>query len=300
MPDADRYLDPPGLALVARMELVARQAVEGFLSGLHPSPYFGSSVEYADHRPYTLGDDPRSIDWKLLAKTDKPYVKLFAEQTNCRCTVVLDVSKSMAFTDGERQSKLEYGSYLTAALAYLLLRQNDAAGLALVDNGIRRHIPARSTATHFRAITQTLAETEPNNDTGLGDVLHELAGRIGPRGIVVVVSDLIDDPDKITHGLGHLRHKRHDVIVMHVMDPDELSFPYERLTRFRDMEGAGSLIANPRRLRAQYMDRMNDWLDRLRRGCHERHVSYELARTDTPYAQLLSAFLERRSATKAG
>jgi uncharacterized protein (DUF58 family) len=292
---AKRYLDAKGLGLVSRMELVARRAVEGFLSGLHPSPYFGSSVEYADHRPYSLGDELRTIDWKLLAKTDKYYVKLFEEETNTRATVVLDTSRSMTFASEGQMSKLQYGMFLTAALAYLMLHQKDAVGLALFDDGIRQFLPPRATASHFQNMLGVMEQSSAGSDTRIGPVLSEVVGRIPKRGIVIVISDLLDDIQAITDGLAHCKHRRHEVIVLHVMDPAERTFPYEKLTRFKDIEGAGSLVANPRSIKRAYLQRLNEYLDRVRRVCLERDIAYELMITDKRYDQALSAYLMRRS-----
>ncbi len=289
-------LDPDGLSLVARMELVARHAVEGFLSGLHPSPYFGSSVEYADHRPYSIGDDLRTIDWKLLAKTDKYYVKLFEEQTNTRCTILLDISRSMAFKgEGVRRTKLEYGMLLSAALAYLMLRQHDAVGLAMFDSALRHYLPPRATARHFRHMLQTMEQTEPGQDTRMAAVLHELAGKLPRRGIIVLISDLLDDLQALLDSLGHFAYHGNEVIVFHLIDPVEMEFPFQKLTRFKDMEGGGQVVANPRHVRQAYLHRLREFLHRARRGCLERHIGYELATTDRRYADMLSAYLVRRS-----
>ena len=289
-----RFIDPGKLTQISRMELVARQAVEGFLSGLHPSPYYGSSVEYADHRPYTMGDEIRTIDWKLLAKTDKYYVKLFEEQTNTRCTLLLDVSNSMKFGPNPLATKLEYACQLTAALSYLAIRQNDAVGLTLFDSDIRQYLPARSTAYHFRQILDQLETVEAGSDTGIGHVLHQMAARVKQRGLVIVISDLIDDVDAITDGLAHFRYKKHEVIVFHILDTAEIDFPYDKTTRFKDIEGTGSIIANPRSVKTKYQERLNQWLDDVRRGCLERGIAYELATTDTPWDQTLRAYLARR------
>lgn len=291
-----RLLDPQGLNLVTRMELVARHAVEGFLSGLHPSPYFGSSVEYADHRPYSVGDEIRMIDWKLLAKTDKYYVKLFEEQTNTRCTVLLDTSGSMAFVgEGSAMPKLEYGMFMAAALAYMMLKQHDAVGLAMFDKTVRSYFPPRATARHFRRMLEAMEQTKPGEDTKIGTVLHDLAGKLPKRGIVVLISDLLDDVDAIVDGLAHFKHRRHEVIVFHLIDPVERAFPFEKLTRFRDMEGSGHVIANPRSIRAAYLQRLTEFLDRVRRTCLERDISYELVTTDQRYDQVLSAYLAKRA-----
>ena len=294
-----RTIDPASLAPIARMELVARQAVEGFLTGRHKSPFHGSSVEYADHRPYTDGDEIRSLDWKQLAKTDKYYVKLYEDQTNLRCTVLLDVSRSMGFRgqiEGPRRpDKLTYASHLAAALGYLMLRQNDAIGLGLIDEQLRRYLPARAKASHFRRILAELQAEPAQAASRLGPVIHELAGRLKRRGMVVLISDLLDEPDQLIPALAHLRHRKHEVLVFHVMDPDEVTFPYQRLTRFRDMEGAGMVVADPGNIRQRYLDRLSAFLGRIKKGCHENDVTYELARTDQPWDQLLGAFLARRS-----
>jgi uncharacterized protein (DUF58 family) len=297
-------IDAKTVTRISRLELIARQTVEGFLSGLHPSPYHGASVEYLDHRPYTMGDEIRTIDWKLLAKTDKYYIKLFEEQTNLRGTILLDTSGSMGYRSPgapERKTKLAYGVHLTAALAYLMLRQNDAVGLTLFDSAIRHYLPSRTTPNHFRLIIDRLEGAQPGVHTTVGPVLHEIAGRLHRRGMIILISDLLDDPEAIKNGLSHFRHQRHDVIVFHLVDPDELSFPFERLTRFRDMEGTASLVTNPASIQKRYLERMQAFLTQIRKVCFERRISYELLRTDTPYDQALSAFLEKRGRlTKGG
>lgn len=291
---ASTFADPAALARLARLELVARQAVEGLLSGLHPSPYFGSSVEYADHRPYVQGDDLRTIDWKLLAKTDKHYVKLFAEQTNLCATIIVDASRSMAFASGP-MSKLEYACFLAASLAYLLLRQNDAVGLAIVDHAVRSHIPARAAPNHFRVLLDQLEPATATGDTALSPPLHELAGRLTQRGLVILISDLLDDAESLAQALAHFRHNRHEVIVFHVMDPAEMSLPFDRLARFKDMETGTSVIANPAAIRTAYQARLKQFLTDMKHMCLSRSISYELATTDVPYQVLLSTYLEHRS-----
>jgi len=296
-----KLLDPDVLARMSRLELVARQAVEGFLSGKHPSPYHGSSVEYADHRPYTIGDEISKIDWKILARTDKHYVKLFEEQTNARATILLDMSRSMAFSGEAKNkknptiSKYEYGAFLASAIAYLMLQQNDAVGLVTFDSKVREYVPGRTTASHFRRMIDVMQNATLKDETTIAPILHEMAGRLPGRGLIILISDLIDDVDTIADGLAHFRYERNDVIVFHIVDPDELEFPYQRMTRFRDMEGGGTIIANAQTVRAKYLERMQEFLTQVRGVCHERDVSYELARTDTPYEQLLTAYLHQRS-----
>src|SRR4051794_35086503 len=291
---SNRYFDPEGLARVGHMELVARQVVEGFLTGRHRSPYHGFSVEYLDHRPYVPGDDLRTIDWKILARTDKYHVKLFEDETNLRAHLLLDCSRSMAFQSGE-MSKLAYGSYLAAALAYLMLHQNDAVGLGLFDSQLRHYLPPKARPTQFRRILELLEHSSSREDTDVGAVLHDVAERIPRRGLVIVISDLIDDEARVANGLQHFRHNNHEVIVFHVLDDAELNFPYDRLTRFKDMEGAGRLTANPKSLRARYLARINTFLENLKTLCFERNVSYNLANTRDPSAPFLAPCLEKRS-----
>jgi uncharacterized protein (DUF58 family) len=291
---ANRYLDPGGLARVGRMELTARQAVEGFLTGRHRSPYHGFSVEYLDHRAYTPGDELRTLDWRILARNDKYFVKLFEDETNLRAYILLDCSNSMNFRSGE-VSKLEYGSYLAAALTYLLLKQNDAVGLTLFDSDVRQHLPAKARPTQFRRVLDLLEKAQPGEETNVGAVLHRVAERIKRRGLVIVISDLIDNEAAIAHGLQHFRHDHHEVLVFHIMDDAELTFPFDRLTRFKDMEGGGRLTANPKSLRASYLARINAFTDRVKKDCLERRISYNLANTKQPYDVFLAACLDKRS-----
>ncbi len=294
MAGKQKYLDPAGLHRVGNMELVAKQVVEGFLTGRHRSPYHGFSVEYLDHRAYTPGDEIRNLDWKIVARSDKYYVKLYEEETNLRAYILLDCSSSMQFSSGE-QSKLSWGSYLAAALTHLLLRQNDAVGLVEFDSGVRNFIPPRAHPTQFRRILDSLDGIEPGGETDVGAVLHEAAERTKRRGLIIVISDLIDNEESIASGLGHFRHNNHEVIVFHTMDPAELEFPYDRLTRFRDMEGAGRVVANPKSLRARYLSRINQFTDTVKRDCFERRISYELCDTSQPYDRFLAAYLDKRS-----
>ena len=289
-----QYLDPAGLARLGNMELIAKQVVEGFLTGRHRSPYHGFSVEYLDHRAYTPGDDLRTLDWKMLARSDKYYVKLFEDETNLRAYILLDCSRSMAFKSGEID-KLTYGAYLAAALSYLLIRQNDAVGLLLFDTKVRSSIPPRAHPSQYRRVLETLEDIEAGGETDVGAVLHEAAERTRRRGLVILISDLIDNEESIADGLQHFRHNNHEVLVFHTMDEAELTFPYDRQTRFQDMEGASLLSANPKSLRKQYMQRLNGFLTRLKRDCSDRSISYNLVNTSEPYDHFLAAYLDKRA-----
>lgn len=289
-----RYFDPDGLSRIGNMELVARQVVEGFLTGRHRSPYHGFSVEYLDHRAYTPGDEVRSIDWRILARTNKYYVKLFQDETNLRAHILLDCSKSMGFKSGGI-SKLEYGCYLAAALTHLMLRQNDAVGLVLFDEEIRQFLRPKARPTQFRRVLELLEESPARGDTDVGAILHQVAERIKRRGLVIVISDLIDDEVKIASGLQHFRHNRHEVIVFHVLDDAELTFPYDRVTRFKDMEGSARVVANPKSLRNRYLARIHAFIEGVKAACFERGISYNLANTKEPYDAFLAAYLEKRA-----
>jgi uncharacterized protein (DUF58 family) len=293
------YFDPAGLARIGNLELIAKQVVEGFLTGKHRSPYHGFSVEYLDHRSYTPGDDMRMLDWKVVARSDKYTVKLFEDETNLRATILLDCSRSMDFGKGgpaseQGLSKLQWGSYLAAALAYLLIRQNDSVGLMLFDTKVRTYIPPKAHPTQFRRILDSLDGVEPGGETDCGTVLHEAAERLKRRGLVIVISDLIDNEDSVASGLQHFRHNNHEVIVFHTLDDAELNFPFERITRFQDMEGAGRVVVNPNSLRKKYLERIKAFTQRLEDDCHERKISYNLANTKEAYSPYLAAFLDKR------
>ena len=289
-----RFLDPAGLARVGNLELVAKQVVEGFLTGRHRSPYHGFSVEFLDHRAYTPGDDVRGLDWKIVARSNKYYVKLFEDETNLRAYILLDCSRSMAFKSGD-VDKLTYASQLAAALAHLLIRQNDSVGLVTFDTEIRDFIRPKAHPSQFRRILSSLDGIESSAETDVGTVLHDVAERIQRRCLVVVISDLLDDETRLADGLQHFRHNRHEVLALQVMDPAELDFPFTRMTRFKDIEGASRMIANPKRLRQRYLERVERFLTNVKTKCCERRIGYELANTSEPYDRFLAAYLDKRS-----
>ena len=288
------FFDPAGLARLGSLDLVAKQVVEGFLTGRHRSPYHGFSVEYLDHRHYSPGDDLRAMDWKMLARSDKYQIKLFEDETNLRAYILLDCSESMAFKSGEID-KLSYGAYLASALTYLLIRQNDAVGLVLFDKEVRQYIPPKAHPTQYRRILQALDGIKSGGETDVGAVLHEAAERTKRRGLIIVISDLIDNEESIASGLQHFRHNNHEVIVFHTLDDAELTFPYDRLTRFKDMEGAGRVTANPKSLRRRYLERIQAFTEKIKHDCFERKISYNLASTTEPYDRFLAAYLDKRS-----
>jgi uncharacterized protein (DUF58 family) len=293
-PERRRLLDASVIARLSRMDVRARAVVEGFVAGLHKSPYKGFSVEFAEHRQYMPGDPPKTIDWKVYGKSDRFYVKEFEEETNLRAHLVLDGSASMGFTSGGI-SKFDYSRYLAAALAYLMIRQQDSVGLLLFDASIRRFIPARSAAKHLHVLLTELESARPASTTGLASTLHRLAERVKRRGLMVLMSDLFDDQDAVLRALRHFRHKRHEVVVFHVLDANERSFDFPREALFRDLETQDEMLVRPWELRGEYRKAIGEWIERYRRGCREIGVDYVPMNTETPYDAALLAYLEKRS-----
>lgn len=287
-------LDPAAVARLGRLEIVARNLVEGFIKGLHLSPAKGSSTEFAEHRPYAWGDEVRSIDWRTFARTERYYLKEYDDETNVRATLVLDTSGSMAYPTGEL-TKFRYATCLVAALGYLLLKQRDAVGLALVDSRVRKLIPPKATAQHLGGVFKTLEETEPGESTSLGGTLHQVAAHAVSRGLVVLVSDFLEEPHEVLRSISHLRHRGCEVLAFHVMAPDEESFPFTNWTIFRDPENAATrLRLDARQIREIYLDNLRTHLSTLKRGCRAAGVDYALVRTDEPFEVSLATFLDKR------
>jgi uncharacterized protein (DUF58 family) len=303
-----RFLDPAVLARLGTLELKARTVVEGLLSGLHRSPYKGFSVEFAEYRQYIPGDDLSSIDWKVYARSDRHYVKKFEEETNLDCHLLLDVSASMGYgartstmpgapratAEGRGITKLQYAQMLAASLAYLVHRQRDAVGLTAFDDAIVSMTPPSARGTHLRAILLALDRMALGRRTDVSKPLHLLANAISKRGIVVLISDLLDDPARIVEGLRHFRFRGTDVIVFHVMDPDELTFPFERASRFRDIEGSEELMAVPAVDRGQYLDALGTVLELYKRELGSAGIDYRLLDTSEPLDFALMSYLATR------
>jgi uncharacterized protein (DUF58 family) len=297
MPASKRFLHPEAIGRIARLDLRARHIVEGFLSGIHRSPYFGQSVEFLQHRQYAPGDDLRHVDWKVWAKQDRYYVKQFEEDTNLRATFLVDVSGSMRYGSGETD-KYEYGATVAACLAYLLLRQQDAVGLVSFDEAIRVKVPQRSKRGHLAAVVKALVASEPREKTELFSILRGTAEAYPRRGLMVLISDLLVEREGLFKGLKLLRQKGHDVIVFHVLDDQELEFSFSGPTRFEGLEMAERLSCNPRALREGYLQALGGYLDEVRRGCARDGVDYTLLRTSQPLDAPLAAFLSSRQARR--
>jgi uncharacterized protein (DUF58 family) len=289
------FLDPRTLAQLQGLELRARRIVEGYVAGLHRSPYQGFSNEFAEHREYAPGDDLRYVDWKVFGKTDKVYLKQFEEETNLICYLLLDSSESMSYQGpGSPLSKLAYAQCAAASLAYLILRQRDSVGLVTFDQEIRQLIRPSSSPTQLKQLLGVMEQTPGARKTRTGPIFHDLAERFTRRGIVVVLSDLFDDVDEMLAGLTHFRHRRHDLILLNVLDPAELDFPFQQVTMFKGLESLGEVVTEPRSLRAAYQQEVRSFLNRVRGGCRARQIDYLTVRTDEPLAAVLTAFLSAR------
>ncbi len=289
-----QYLDPAVLARLPNLEFAARRLVDGAFVGYHKSPKFGYSVEFVDHRDYARGDDPRSIDWKVWARKDKYYVKRYEMESQLKATVLLDVSRSMDFGEGAL-TKLAYGSYLAASLCYMVIHQNDMAGLVTFDERIRSFIPARGSRAHLRAVLSALGSVKPGPKTDVGKSCHHLAETIGARGMVIVISDLLDDPESVLSGLRHFQHKKHDVIVFHLLDDAELDFGYDELANFRDVEGGERVAVDPATFREEYRARIGGFCSELKEGCRKSAIDYVAVRTSTPIEKTLGDYIRFRA-----
>jgi uncharacterized protein (DUF58 family) len=291
------FLDPAILARLGTLELKARTVVEGFLSGLHRSPFKGFSVEFAEYRQYLPGDDLSTIDWKVYARTDRYYVKKYEEETNVDCHLLLDVSASMGYGSHD-VTKLRYGSMLAASLAYLMNRQRDAVALTTFDDAITTMLPVSARPGHLRSILVALDNVVLGRRTDVSKPLHLLADGIRKRGLVVLISDLLDEPESVIDGLRHFRFRGSDVIVFHLLDPAERTFPFDRAARFRDVELGDELMAVPSVVRPQYLDALNSAIEQYKRELGSAGVDYQVMDTSTPLEFALMAYLATRGRTR--
>ena len=289
-----KFLRPEVIAKLGRIDFKARLVVEGFLSGLHRSPYKGFSAEFSEYRPYMPGDSIKRVDWKVYAKTDKFFVKEYEEETNLKAYLVLDSSGSMGYTSNTI-TKLEYASYLAASLAYLLLRQKDSAGLVVFTSGIETYIPPRGSSAHLYNILKEIDGVKPGKDTDLAATFHDLASRIKRRGLIIIFSDLFDNEEAVLKALHHFRHKKHEVLVFHILDKNELNFSFHNPLILKDMESSKEMTVDPRILRKEYQKGIKDFLRDFKRKCQERLIDYYLITTDTPLDNALLSYLAKRS-----
>ena len=292
MPDSKRYLRPEVTARIRRLELTARRVVEGFLSGMHRSPYFGQSIEFLQHRQYTRGDEIRHIDWKVYARQDRLHIKQYEEETNLRLTLLVDRSGSMAYGDGE-SNKFDYSAAIAASLAYLALRQKDATGLFTFDTAVRASVPAKSNKQQLTRMLSVLESVGADGRTDLPRVAREVSQSIPKRGLVVIISDLLG-VDNLLEGLRVLRQRGHDVALFHVLHDDELDFEFNGATRFEGLEVDDFLNCNPRALRDGYLEALNEFLEQTKKACGRLSIDYMQVRTSEPLDAVLAKFLATR------
>ncbi|MBB77096.1 MAG: DUF58 domain-containing protein [Planctomycetaceae bacterium] len=289
------FLNPHHLAKLEGLQLRARKIVEGFMAGPHRSPYRGFSTEFAEHRPYVPGDEIRYVDWKVFGRTDKYYVKQFVDETNLVCYLVLDVSASMHYQGPAAPlSKLEYAQCLAASLAWIVLNRHDAVSLTTYDEVVRTSLNPSSSATHLEPILRVLQSNPRSTNTRGGPLFHELAERFQKRGIVIILSDCIDDLAPFSAGLKHLRHRQHEVALLQVLDPAELDFPFTQRMRFLDLEQEPGVITDPQTVRSAYLSEFQAFRDSLRNHCSQQSIDYTLVRTDSALDTVLSRFLVER------
>ncbi len=287
------YLNPEMVSRLKNMALRARLVVEGFITGLHQSPYHGFSVEFAEHRQYMPGDSLRNVDWKVYGKTDRFYIKQYEEETNLKAYLVVDASSSMNFGSGQ-VTKFQYATYLAAALSYLMMEQRDAVGLAVFDDQVQKFLPPRSIRSYLNVILSALETPPTHRKTQVGQALHQVAERIHRRGLVIILSDLMDDPSEILSGLKHFRHDEHEVLVFQILDPMELNFSYNRDTIIEDLETGQEITTQPWHIRADYRKLVRNFTETLKRECRKDKVDYNLLDTTISYDQALFEYLNKR------
>ncbi len=291
--DYREYLRPDVISRLGRLDLIARLVVEGFITGLHRSPYHGFSVEFSEYRPYIPGESIKNIDWKVYGRTERHYVKQFEEETNLKSYLLLDCSASMEYTS-HKVTKLQYATWLTAALGYLMIHQRDAVGLLTFDEKIRKYYPPRSMPSYLHVLLNELGQIKSEKATNISETFHELAERIKRRGLILVFSDLYDDPQAVLTALKHFRHKKHEVIVFHLFDPQEMNFNFNRETTFIDLETGEKIQAPPGQIRAEYKARFDTFLEHYRTQCLSNRIEYIPINTSQPFDVALLQFLSKR------
>jgi uncharacterized protein (DUF58 family) len=297
-----RLLPADAVARLGRASIIARGMVQGNIAGRHRSPYRGISVEFAEHRPYTRGDDLRNLDWRIYGKIDRYYVKQYVEETNLRATLLVDASGSMSYAgpsaakiDGRPASKFAYAQRLAAILAYIFIGQQDAVGLVTFDTRVRSVLPARNRSSQLRLVLEQLHRTKPGQETCLAPVFHDVAERIPRRGMVIVISDLFDESEALLEALHHFRYRKHDVMVFHVMAEEELTFPFGQWTEFRSLETVGlKAQLDPQSVRAAYLQRVRGFLHTMETACGQMRIDYVPMNTKIAYSEALAGYLAHR------
>ncbi len=293
--DHRRYLDPQIISKLSNLELRARLVVEGFMVGLHKSPYHGFSVEFSQHRPYMQGDDLKNVDWKVFGKTEKFFIKQYEEETNLKSYIILDTSKSMEFKSGSNISKLNYSMILAAALSYLMIKQQDAVGLALYSEKIDKLLPPKSSRTYLQEILRQLSTVVAGEKTNTASSLGEIAEKIKRRGLVIIISDFFDDIDLIIKSLKKFSFMKNEVIIFQILDPMEKSFGFGKDAIFRDMETQEEITTQPYQIQKAYQQAMNEFTNKIKRECLNSNFDYNLIDTSTPFDKALFSYIQKRS-----
>ncbi len=289
-----KYLNPKVVSKLSNLELIARLVVEGFIVGLHKSPYHGFSVEFSEHRQYSPGDETRYIDWKVYGRTDKYFIKQFEEETNLRAYIILDASRSMAYSSGDNITKFEYACYLAGALSYLIMMQRDAVGLVIYDEGIRKFLPPRSVRSYLDLILSELERTEPGSRTNTAKSLHLVAERIKRRGLVIVLSDLLDEQSEVISAFKHFKHKKNELIIFQILDPMERNFSFNVDALFKDMETSEKVMTQSLYVQKSYREAIDEFIKRYKVECLVNGIDYELMDTATPFDVALFRYLSKR------
>ncbi len=290
-----KFLDPSVISKISSLELRARLIVEGFLLGLHKSPYHGFSIEFSQHRPYMQGDSPKDIDWKVYGKSDRFYVKQYEEETNLKSYILLDVSKSMIYASSGRISKLEYASQLAASLSYLMIKQKDAVSLSIYSDQIKKYLPPNSSRIYLKEIISVLAKIVPDANTNTSFCLNQISDKITKRGLVVIISDLFDDPAKVIGAIKKFRFYKNEVIVFQILDSAERNFSFQKDAIFKDLETGEEITTQPYQIQKSYRDAMETFLHKIKSECLRNGVEYNLIDTSTPFDKALFTYLQKRS-----
>jgi uncharacterized protein (DUF58 family) len=289
----NNYLSNEAISKLDNLQIKAKKVVEGFIVGLHKSPYHGFSVEFSDHRSYEPGDEVRHIDWKLWAKTDRFFIKRYEEETNLKAHIIIDQSASMGYSS-HSMSKLEYSKILGASFSYMLIKNQDAVGLCMFNSRIKKTIPARSTKSHLNLILSEMNKIEPRSKTDIAKALHECAEKTYKKGLVILISDLMDNPTKILKGLKHLLYKGHEVLVFHILDPREIDFDFKDRVRFKDMESGEEIITDPRQLKKSYQKQLNKFMNFYKQNCGKNQIDYIPIQTNQSLDTALTEYLVKR------
>lgn len=289
------FLNPQIISKISNLDLRARLVVEGFMVGLHKSPYHGFSVEFSQHRPYMQGDNLRNVDWRVFGKTDRYFIKQFEEETNLKCYIILDNSKSMSYASDKKISKLNYASTLAAALTYLMITQQDAVSLTIYSDKVNTFLPAKSSYSYLHLILKELALTAPSSSTNTSDALKQVAEKIKRRGLIIIISDFFDDVEKTLKSLKQFSHQKNEVIIFQILDPLERSFGFGKDAIFKDLETNEELTTQPFQIQKAYKQAMIEFTDRIKRECLNSNFDYNLLDTSTSFDKALFSYIQKRS-----